>query len=560
MGDLWRLIALAPAAPRRALALAISWTVFATLADVASLALLNRALATTAPAAAAVDRVAPLVAVILAAMSGSVLRLAALRRTVAAQYGLASALAVIAFERLQRQDYADYLRAGPSQGFTAFERLQIISFQALAPLIAGLAAAGSVLLMLIGLLVVAPVAGLGFVVVALIVASGRFGGGTDAGSRLSHLTAVRARLLHDGRAGFRDVFLTNGQDRLIHDFTAVDEELRHRQGAAVIAGQSARHVLELAGLGLGLAGLATLRWLGATTTDLVPMLGVLALAGLRLLPQLAAMRGAWRTVSAHGQVTSDVLTLLSPLKEPARADSTLANGHPIELEAVTVRREGRIDPLRNLSLVIPRGARIGIAGASGAGKSTLLDVLALAIAPDSGRMLIGGTPVDRAAGRSWRERIGFVSQHPVLLGDTLREAVVFPDRSDEVDDERFDRAVRLSGVEEMTAGFARGLDTPVGEAVEHLSGGQRQRVAMAHALYRARDLLLLDEASGQLDTTSERALIEAISALPDNLSVVLVSHRPALFGCCDIVYELADGQLRPCAESGLAGPVAGQEE
>jgi ABC-type protease/lipase transport system fused ATPase/permease subunit len=72
---------------------------------------------------------------------------------------------------------------------------------------------------------------------------------------------------------------------------------------------------------------------------------------------------------------------------------------------------------------------------------------------------------------------------------------------------------------------------------------------MAHALYRARDLLLLDEASGQLDSTSERALIDAIRALPDDLSVVLVSHGPALFGCCHIVYELADGQLRPCSAS-----------
>jgi hypothetical protein len=109
------------------------------------------------------------------------------------------------------------------------------------------------------------------------------------------------------------------------------------------------------------------------TTDLVPILGVPALAGLRLLPHLAAMRSAWRTVFAHGQVTSDVLPLLAPPEQSGTGVGALAIGHPIEFEAVTVRREGRVDPLRNLCLVIPRGARIGIAGP-------------LAIAPDSGRI------------------------------------------------------------------------------------------------------------------------------------------------------------------------------
>jgi ABC-type transport system involved in cytochrome bd biosynthesis fused ATPase/permease subunit len=136
-----------------------------------------------------------------------------------------------------------------------------------------------------------------------------------------------------------------------------------------------------------------------------------------------------------------------------------------------------------------------------------------------------------------------VSQNPVLLGTTLREAVVFPEQPEEADAERFAAALAAAGVAEMVAGFSRGLDTSVGEAGNQLSGGQRQRLALAHALYRARDLLVLDEATGQLDPDSESAIVAAVAALPRDLTIVVASHRAPIFACCDIVYRLVAGKL-----------------
>lgn len=248
-------------------------------------------------------------------------------------------------------------------------------------------------------------------------------------------------------------------------------------------------------------------------------------------------------IANHGEITEDVLTLLSAdLPESVRKPADFSAG-AISLQNITVNREGRTDPLRDLSLEVPRGARIGIAGSSGTGKSTLLDVMAGAIAPDAGCVMIGRVPLDRSSGHAWRERIGFVSQHPILLGASLREAVIFPDLPAQADPFRLNEAIRLAGVDLMAGTFARGLDTAIGEVAEQLSGGQRQRLALAHALYRARDLLLLDEATGHLDPVSELELVETIEALPRDLTIVLVSHRPAMFRCCDKVYELREGRL-----------------
>jgi ABC-type bacteriocin/lantibiotic exporter with double-glycine peptidase domain len=95
----------------------------------------------------------------------------------------------------------------------------------------------------------------------------------------------------------------------------------------------------------------------------------------------------------------------------------------------------------------------------------------------------------------------------------------------------------------MVERFERGLDTPIGEALAFLSGGQRQRLAFAHALYRARDLLILDEATGQLDAASEATVIDALRDLPKELTLIVVSHREAPFACCEVVYKLSGGKL-----------------
>lgn len=543
---LWQLIGHAGPKPVRALRIALVLTAIASIGDIASLALLQQAIeGMTGGGVAARASSAVLAGFLGSALLATVLRLLALRKRIEAEVLVSRELSIKAFRSLQLQDYATWLRSGAASGFAAFERLAMISGQALTPFITAVVSAISVAALTAAITWLYPWAGfaLALVLVAIVIEAGWRGNQGEARS-ISNLSQTRSVLLYEARHAFRDIFLTNGQERLCADFAENELQFRSRLASATIGAQSARHTIEIAGLGFAL-----LMLLAASTipgeSGMLPLLAVLALAALRLLPQIASGRTSVRMVALHGAVTDDVLALLeAPVAADAGAlDRSFALGSELRLDQVVVSRPDRPDTLSGLDLVVRRGARIGIRGESGAGKSTLLDVVCGAIPPAAGRVSIDGRELDPVLGKAWRERIGVVSQTPILLGRTLREAVIFPERIDHADPERFAAAIARAGIDRMVERFELGLDTPIGEAVTYLSGGQRQRLALAHALYRARDLLILDEATGQLDATSEAAIVAVLSDLPEGLTLIVVSHREAPFACCDELYELSGGKL-----------------
>lgn len=547
--SLWALVRSAGAQPVSGLRVAVGLTALASLGDIASLALLQHSVIKLAEYSGSVGTEKTALAAFLSAvLIATILRFVAQHKTVAAQYEVTRALALRAFRSLLMQDYVDYLKQGPSAGFAAFERLNLIAQQALSPFIGVVVALVNVVALIVAVTWLYPAAGalLGLAL-ALIVIDAGWRKPRPATDQVSQLVRTRAALLYEARSAFRHIFLTNSQDQLYADFAAAETSFRRQQAHNIAAAQTSRHKLEITGL---ILALTLLFGLGPTLGDgatLLPLLAVFALTALRLLPQAAMLRTSLRLVALHGEVTAEVRALIDQTPEQPRLPGTeeVRLTRTLRLEDVAVSRRDQLYTLAGLNLIVPRGVRIGIRGASGVGKSTLLDVICGAIPPDRGQVLVDDMALDAARGTNWRTRIGMVSQSPVLLGRTIREAVTFPERPQAADPARFQQAIERAGISAMTADFAQGLDTPVGEAIAHLSGGQRQRLALAHALYRARDLLILDEATGQLDPASEDTIVEVLKLLPRDLTVIVASHRAALFECCDTIYELADGRLSP---------------
>ena len=209
----------------------------------------------------------------------------------------------------------------------------------------------------------------------------------------------------------------------------------------------------------------------------------------------------------------------------------------VVLEGVTLHYDGKV-VLDDVSLEAPAGQITAVVGASGAGKTTVLDLITGLVPPTSGTVRIDGVPLPELDTAAWRTGIGYVPQEMFLLHDTVRTNVTLGDPA--VGEADLEQALRDAGAWDFVAALPQGLDTVVGERGSLLSGGQRQRIAIARALVHRPRLLLFDEATAALDSESENAIWEATRRLRGRVTVMAISHQPALLGVADRVYRLED--------------------
>src|SRR5690606_3248715 len=226
-------------------------------------------------------------------------------------------------------------------------------------------------------------------------------------------------------------------------------------------------------------------------------------------------------------------------EQPAGAD--IAPLHDaIELREVGFAYETGHEVLRRVNLAVPIGKTTAIVGASGGGKSTVADVLIGLLEPSRGEMLLDGRPLVPSQRTAWRRRVAYVAQDVFLFHDTIRANLLIA--KEDADDERLWEAL-----ESASASFVRelpeGLGTVVGDRGTRLSGGERQRLALARALLRDPELLVLDEATSSLDAVNEARVQEAIRRLHGSVTLVVIAHRLATVRDADMIHVMSDGRL-----------------
>jgi len=262
-----------------------------------------------------------------------------------------------------------------------------------------------------------------------------------------------------------------------------------------------------------------------------------------MLPSLKRITNVQSPLQRGIASAERLFALLDEPDEPDRGQLALDRARgDIEFEAVTVRYPDQPEPaIRSLSFRARPGTVTAVVGRSGSGKSTLARLLPRFYAPEAGRILLDGRPLDEYRLADLRRQIAMVGQHAMLFDDSVAANIAFAQPG--ADPARIRAAAAAANATEFIDRLPHGMDTRIGENGALLSGGQRQRLAIARAILKDAPILILDEATAALDNESERLVQDALDHLIPDRTTLIIAHRLSTIEHADQVLVMEDGVL-----------------
>lgn len=258
----------------------------------------------------------------------------------------------------------------------------------------------------------------------------------------------------------------------------------------------------------------------------------------------------------HADRVADIV-LSEPEAETQDLEVDVQHLQPsIEVRGLSFRyAEGEPWVLKDLDLDIPAGQCVAITGASGCGKTTLVKLLLGLLVPAAGEIRVGGVRIDRLGLANYRALLGTVMQEDQLFSGSIADNIAFFDPAPER--ERIEACARAAAIHDEINSMAMAYGTLVGDIGSALSGGQRQRVLLARALYRQPRILVLDEATSQLDNSNEQLVNSAIRQIA--MTRIIVAHRSETIAMAQRVVVLGEGRVVRDLSAGVVGPMAGAQ-
>ena len=278
-------------------------------------------------------------------------------------------------------------------------------------------------------------------------------------------------------------------------------------------------------------------------SSMIPVIGTFAFAILMVLPKISKF-GNYRMSFMH--ILPKVQAVYSLLKD--KTYNKIVNGEKefqglnsgIDFKNVSFTHKNRDLLLNNFSLKIKKDKITAMAGPSGSGKSTVVNLLLRLHDVDNGAIYVDDNDIKDLDIFTFLKKVGFVSQETFIFNASIKDNISF---GSEYSDEEIINAAKLANADEFTKTLPEGYDTVVGDRGMRLSGGEKQRIAIARAMIRKPEVLILDEATSSLDNISEKIVQKAINKVSKNCTTLIIAHRLSTIQKADMIHVLDHGKI-----------------
>jgi ATP-binding cassette subfamily C protein len=364
----------------------------------------------------------------------------------------------------------------------------------------------------------------------------------------------RARFKSVGEAigGIKYTKVLGKESYFINDYLVHAKRFSKLQTWYRVIGKTPRYIMEIVAFG-GIIGVVLFFIRSGKMSDnIIPLIGLFAFAGYRLLPALQNVYDSFTVFRFNREVLNKIhYDMKEGALEGVDVDISESRVEPLKFEReiklsnIDFSYQGdRKKVLKDINIEIKKGTSVGIVGTTGSGKTTLVDVVMGLLTPTTGEIFIDKTKVDSNNVRNWQSNLGYVPQDIFLSDNSITKNIAFGYEDEDIDVEQVKKVAEMANIHEFIENeLPDKYDTIIGERGVRLSGGQRQRIGIARALYHNPEVLIFDEATSALDNVTEKSVLEAIETVSKLKTMIIIAHRLTTVENCDIVYLMDDGEV-----------------